>query len=60
MYGQAMQIYTDITKSSSGLRAVLANPTAAAAWDDRNPANLLKRLAVGTAVALADPVRHSF
>ena len=55
-YGEAMAIYTELLKSSSDLRAVVAAPPAAAPWDGREPANVLKRLAVGTALGLANPV----
>lgn len=56
-YGEAMAAYTKIVKSSSALQdAIAAAPTDATLWDDREPANLLKRLALGTAVGLATPL----
>jgi hypothetical protein len=50
-----MAIYTSILKASSSLRAAISNaaPPASAAWDDRSIANVLKRLAIGTAMAHA-------
>lgn len=62
MYGEAMAIYTELLKTSSELRAVVAAESAviAAPWDDRSPANVLKRLAVGTAIGLAQPVAVRF
>jgi hypothetical protein len=60
MYAEAMAIYSQLLKSSSDLRAAVAaaSPGAAAAapWDDREPANVLKRLAVGTAIGVAKPI----
>jgi len=61
MYGEAMAIYSKLLKSSSGLRAAVAASAAAATpWDDRTAANVLKRLAVGTALAHAMPVAIRF
>eukprot|EP01050_Picozoa_sp_SAG11_P010311 SAG11_NODE_1026_length_6141_cov_13.737008_5_plen_828_part_00 len=64
MYGEAMAIYTELLKSSSELRATIAAESTMAAvaapWDGRNPANVLKRLAVGTAIGLAKPVALRF
>ena len=60
-YGEAMSIYSKLLAGSSALReSVAAAPADAALWDDREPANVLKRLAVGTAVALAVPLEHRF
>ena len=56
MYGEAMAIYTQLLNASSDLRAAVAAPPAAAPWDERDPANVLKRLAIGSAVGLADPI----
>ena len=58
-YGEAMAIYTQLLKSSSDLRAAVAAPPATP-WDDREPANVLKRLAIGTALGLATPVNIRF
>ena len=57
LYGEAMAIYTQLLKASSDLRAADATPQAGAPWDDREPASLLKRLAIGAAVGLAGPIR---
>ena len=64
MYGEAMAIYTELLKSSRALRDAVDSELAAAVgrapWDDRNPANILKRLAVGTAIGLAKPLAVRF
>jgi len=59
-YGEAMQIWTNIQKTSSidfQAAAASAPPSSStsAPWDDRTPATVLKRLAVGVACALAVP-----
>jgi hypothetical protein len=60
-YGEAMAIYSKLLATSSDLQqAIAAAPTDATLWDDRSPANVLKRLAVGTAVGLATPLLHRF
>jgi hypothetical protein len=62
-YGEAMAIYSKLQTASSALRdaiAAAAPPPDATLWDDRSPANVLKRLAVGTAVGLATPLLHRF
>jgi hypothetical protein len=57
LYGEAMEIYTGITKASSALRAtIVASAASGTEWDSRDPANILKRLAVGTALAHANPI----
>ena len=58
-YGEAMAIYSKLLTASSALRdAVAAAP--ASLWDDRSPANVLKRLAVAVAVAHAVPINIRF
>jgi hypothetical protein len=53
-YGEAMALYEKLLAASSELRAAAAAPPPAAAlWDDREPSNVLKRLALGTALGLA-------
>eukprot|EP01051_Picozoa_sp_SAG22_P001132 SAG22_NODE_41_length_25488_cov_6.133719_7_plen_393_part_00 len=54
-YGEAMQIYSKLLEHSATLQAAVAAaaavPAAGTPWDDRDPANILKRLAVAVAVA---------
>lgn len=57
-YGEAMSIYTQLLNASSALRA--AATLSDAMWDDRSPATVLKRLAIGTAIGLAEPLQHRF
>ena len=57
-YGQAMGVWTNLTKASSYLRAVILDESAATPWDSRDPATMLQRLAIGVAVGLADPLEH--
>jgi hypothetical protein len=59
LYGEAMGIYTNITKASSALRAAIATSAGSGTdWDSRDPTNILKRLAIGTALAHANPIEH--
>lgn len=65
-FGEAMGVYTNITKASPSLRAEIAASADTTAgtgpWDSRDPASILKRLAIGTALAHATPIegRSSF
>jgi hypothetical protein len=60
-YGEAMAIYTSLVNASRELRAATAIvPRAGEPWDDRSPATVLNRLAVGVALALAVPIEHRF
>lgn len=68
-FGEAMAIYTQIVKASHMLdyETVMTsynNASAAAAagtpWDDRSPVNILKRLALGTALFFAVPQSHRY
>jgi hypothetical protein len=60
-YGEAMAIHTKLLEGSGTLRdAAAAAPPAGAPWDDRSPAGILKRLAVGVAVGLATPLEIRF
>ena len=60
-YGEAMAIYSKLLAESDTLQqAIAAAPAPAGEWDDREPATVLKRLAVGTAVGLAVPLLHRF
>lgn len=56
-YGEAMSIWTDIVNASSALASALPH-VSNSTWDDRSPENILKRLAIGTAVGLAIPMEH--
>ena len=58
-YGQAMGIYTNITKASAVLRASITDSAAPDAfWDDRSQGNILKRVALGTALEHAVPIHQ--
>ena len=61
-FGQAMGIYIKITKASTVLSSAGANASAHAdaAWDDRSPANILKRVALGTALQHAVPIHRRY
>jgi hypothetical protein len=60
-YGKAMQIYLKITEASDSLPLIPAPPsTPDGMWDDRSPATMLRRLALGTALGHAVPVQKSF
>ena len=62
-YGQAMGIYLNITKASAVLSAASAAEATAAPgdpWDDRTPANVLKRVALGTALQHAVPIHQRY
>jgi hypothetical protein len=61
-YGEAMSIYTQILKANeqSLAAADAAAESAGTVWDDRSPANVLRRLAIGTAVGLAAPMSHRY
>lgn len=60
-YGEAMAIYTSLINASSVLQAATsAASPAGELWDDRSPANVLKRLAIGVALALAVPIEHRY
>ena len=53
-FGQAMEIWAELLKVSDNLSA---NSTARDAfWDDRSQANILRRVALGTAVGHAVPI----
>jgi len=57
-YGEAMGVYTNVTKASGALRAAIASSAAPGPWDSRDPAGVLKRLAISTALAHATPIEH--
>lgn len=61
MYGQAMSIYTDIVKASSLLSSTKASSDPDY-WDDRsqNKQAILRRLAIGTALEHAVPIKYRF
>jgi hypothetical protein len=67
-YGPAMAIYAAINASSVVLQRLLAEAAAAPAavgdtslpWDDRNQSTVLRRLALGTALAHAVPISTAF
>ena len=61
-YGEALQIYQAINQASDSLRLTSAPLSAApdGAWDDRSPATMLRRLALGTALGHAAPIQKSF
>eukprot|EP01048_Picozoa_sp_COSAG05_P008695 COSAG05_NODE_676_length_7987_cov_3.066041_4_plen_822_part_00 len=56
-FGQAMGIYTNITKTSTHN---FSSSAPDAAWDDRSPANILKRVALGTALQHAVPLHRRY
>jgi hypothetical protein len=53
-YGPAMDIFSTINASAS--RAPWLQPPPGAPWDDRNQTTVLRRLAMGTALAHATPI----
>jgi hypothetical protein len=57
-YGPAMAIYSAITQSSKELSRL--QPPSDAPWDDRNQSTVLRRLALGTALAHAVPIQIIF
>jgi hypothetical protein len=57
-YGPAMDIFTAINASAS--RAPWPLPPQGAPWDDRNQTTVLRRLALGTALAHATPIGVAF
>jgi len=69
-YGQAMEIYEKLWKSSNVLEVALtprrmassgkAFLSSAAPWDDRSQRSILQRLALGTALAHADPYTRKY
>ena len=60
-YGKAMQIYLKITEASDSFPLIPAPPsTPDGMWDDRSPATMLRRLALGTALGHAVPIQKSF
>eukprot|EP00040_Diaphanoeca_grandis_P030591 m.181026 g.181026 ORF g.181026 m.181026 type:complete len:847 (+) comp32047_c0_seq1:104-2644(+) len=63
-FGEAMAIYSSLVNASQTLRTVIASsdkPTSdVQPWDDRSPATVLKRLAIGISVALAEPLEHRY
>eukprot|EP00041_Stephanoeca_diplocostata_P039880 m.1638057 g.1638057 ORF g.1638057 m.1638057 type:complete len:755 (-) comp26715_c0_seq1:263-2527(-) len=56
-YGEAMSIWTDLLNASSELVSATSSASDLP-WDDHSPENILKRLALGTAVGLAMPMAH--
>lgn len=58
-YGPAMAIYTAINGSSRELGAA-RDPSSGTPWDDRNQTTVLRRFALGTALAHAVPIRTAF
>jgi hypothetical protein len=60
-YGEALQIYEKINQASDSLSLASAPPPAPdGVWDDRSPATMLRRLALGTALGHATPIQKSF
>lgn len=59
LYGPAIAILSAINGSSAQL-ARLAAPEAGAPWDDRSQTTVLRRLALGTALAHAVPIGIAF
>ena len=59
-YGEAMGIYTNITKASAVLSAAGSGTAPDALWDDRSHANILKRVALGTALQHAVPLHRRY
>ena len=66
-YGEALRIYHQIAKASVSLplptataRAPGPPPPPGGVWDDRIPATMLRRLALGTALGHAVPIQKSF
>jgi hypothetical protein len=57
-YGPAMAIYAAINASSAALAQ--RAPPAGAPWDDRDQTTVLRRLALGTALANAVPIATAF
>jgi len=57
-YGPAVEIYSAINGSSSELAR--RAPPPGAPWDDRNQTTVLRRLALGTALAHAVPIAVAF
>ena len=57
-FADALGIYNNITKASAALSSLAA--TADTLWDDRSPANILKRLALGTALQHAVPIHQRY
>lgn len=58
-YGPAMSIYTQLLKVSKELTSDEAFAKDAL-WDDRSQGNILKRLALGTALEHAVPIHHKY
>ena len=58
-YGPAMAIFAAIN-ASSGALGPRHDPPAGAPWDDRNQTTVLRRLALGTALAHAVPIGVQF
>ena len=61
-FAQAMAIYTKLLQASNDLAAAVAasHSYADAFWDDRSQANILKRLALGTALEHAVPIHFKY
>jgi hypothetical protein len=59
-YGPAMAIYAAIAASSAELAQRAPPPPPSAPWDDRNQTTVLRRLALGTALANAAPIGIAF
>eukprot|EP01052_Picozoa_sp_SAG31_P006627 SAG31_NODE_306_length_17979_cov_7.825447_14_plen_852_part_00 len=60
-YGEALRIYHEINKASVSLPLTASiPPPPPGIWDDRSPATMLRRLALGTALGHASPIRKSF
>jgi hypothetical protein len=57
-YGEAVAIYTKLLKVSKLLS--LEERDEDELWDDRSQKNILRRLALGTAVEHAIPIKHHF
>jgi hypothetical protein len=60
MYGPAMAIYSAINESSKVKLNHQSESSPSTPWDDRNQTNILKRLALGTALAHAVPIGIQF
>jgi hypothetical protein len=61
-FGEALQIYHQINQASDSLPLLMATvpPPPPGVWDDRAPATMLRRLALGTALGHAAPIQKSF
>ena len=57
-YGEAMDIWDKLIHASQVLGAAVLDEEAPSIWDDRSHKNILRRLALGTALEFAVPIKY--